>query len=142
MAFNLPGILGRNGRARQDMVDNTLQSAQASARSDAEHQVNKRAQTLDGQDLRRTGQAYKRSDNQARAEKYIKKSGYEERGTGIHMGNAYEAAESKVTDLKEKRSMGKAYHKEEYGEDRPTRGAIRSAKKDAKALGTAAWDAY
>ena len=38
--------------------------------------------------------------------------------------------------------MSKDYHKEEYGEDRPTRGAIRSAKKDAKALGKAAWDAY
>ena len=142
MAFNLPGILGRNGRARQDMVDSTLQSAQASARSDAENQVNKRAKTLDDSDLRRTGQAYKRSDNQATAQKSVKKQNYEDSSTGIHMGNAYEAAESKVADLKEKRSMGKAYHKEEYGEDRPTRGAIRSAKKDANALGNAARDAY
>lgn len=142
MAFNLPGILGRNGRARQDMVDSTLQASQASARKTADSRILRESSSANDRDRKRTGMTPSYEQNHKDAAKRINNSGLEQNMIGINMGNAYEAAESKVADLKKKRTFSKGFNQEEYGEDRPTRGAVRSAKKDAKALGNAARDAY
>ena len=140
MAFILPGILGRNSRARQDMVDGVYQEAQKAARSDTQNLISRTAREADSRDMRRTGGAYDASGNLYRAQKAIEKQGYDT--TDVHMFKASEQADAKVSELQQKRKFSKGFVEEEYGEDRPTRRDVRSAKKDAKALGKAAMEEY
>jgi len=140
MAFNLPGILGRNNRARQDMVDRAYQEAQRASRVDTQNLISRTSREADSRDMRRTGGAYDASGNLYRAQKSIEKQGYDT--TDIHMMKAADQADAKVSELQQKRTLSKGFHKEEYGEDRPTRRDVRSAKKDAKALGKAATEEY
>jgi len=121
MAFNIPGILGRNRQARQSMVENTIADAhQAGEQRFQDKYHDTREQLVDN-----IGK--KKAEKSARV---IGQMGYEN-VTNDSMTDAVSKAASKVEELKYARANSKW---DEEVERRPGRGEVRGAKKDVKAL--------
>jgi hypothetical protein len=121
MAFNIPGILGRNRQARQNMVEGIVSDAhQAGERRFQDKYHDTRELLVD-----RIGK--KKAEESA---KTIGQMGYDN-VTNDRMTDAVSKAASKVEELKYARANSKW---DEEVERRPGRGEVRGAKKDVKAL--------
>lgn len=125
MAFNLPGILGRNNQARQDRLSDIHMDTLRRARSDVNNEVFSREQSLNSADA--SPDSLSRKANTSRAKTAVSNEGIAQSSLYRHKLNAVKAAKENVSDLKEKSLLGK-------GENRRKLGEVSSAKKDVKAL--------
>jgi hypothetical protein len=121
MAFNIPGILGRNRQARQSMVEDTVADAHKAGERRFQDKYHDTRELL----VDRIGK--KQAEESA---KTIGQMGYEN-VTNDRMTDAVSKAASKVEELKYARANSKW---DEEVERRPGRGEVRGAKKDVKAL--------
>lgn len=118
MAFNIPGILGRNGRARQTMVEDAVYDA---------------GKTAEVHSNKVYGESYKRATKGGDSSEEAAKSAQGPADTNYQMkkqqtiDKVSSVAESKARKLEEQR-------KTQTGDNRPKRSEVRSAKKDFKAL--------
>jgi hypothetical protein len=121
MAFNLPGILGRNRQARQNMVEDTVAGAHREGERRFQDKYYDTRETL----VDSIGK--KKAEKSARI---IGQMGYENVANDS-MTDAVSKAAAKVEELKYARANS---NWDEEVERRPGRGEVRGAKKDVKAL--------
>lgn len=121
MAFNIPGILGRNRQARQNMVEDTVAGAHREGERRFQDKYHDTRETL----VNRIGK--KQAEETAQT---IGGMAYEN-VTNDRMTDAVSKAASKVEELKYARANSKW---DPDVTERPGRGEVRGAKKDVKAL--------
>jgi hypothetical protein len=122
MAFNLPGILGRNSRARQAMVEDAVYDAGKAA----EVHSNK----MYGESYKRATKAGANNEEAAKTAQGPADSSYQNKKQQT-IDKVSNAAADKSRKLEEQR-------KTQTGDNRPKRSEVRSANKDFKALDKAA----
>jgi hypothetical protein len=122
MAFNIPGIIGRNSRARQAMVEDAVYDAGKTA----EVHSNK----VYGESYKRAIKGGDSSEEAAKSAQGPADSNYQMKKQQT-IDKVSNAAQDKSRKLEEQR-------KTQTGDNRPKKSAVRSAKKDAKVLYKAA----
>lgn len=125
MAFNLPGILGRNNQARQDRLNEIHMDTLRRAKSDVDNAMFSREQEFNSKDA--SPDSLSRRANNSKAKTEVSLAGTAQSALYGHKLNAVKTAKEHVSNLKEKSLLGK-------GEERRKLGEVSSAKKDAKAL--------
>lgn len=121
MAFNIPGILGRNRQARQNMVEDAVAGAHREGERRFQDKYHETRESL----VDRIGKP--KAETTART---IGQMGYDN-VTNDRMADAVSKAASKVEELRYARDNSKW---DPDVTERPSRGEVRGAKKDVKAL--------
>lgn len=121
MAFNIPGILGRNRQARRNMVEDAIAGAHREGERRFQDKYHETRENL----VNKIGT--KQAETTARD---IGQMGYDN-VTNDRMTDAVSSAASKVEELKYARANS---NWDPDVTERPSRGEVRGAKKDVKAL--------